>query len=196
MAINNKIEGDVPSYVDLPAVLGGTLLALALSIVFAHFGGALGLAINPDTVWEQDTALGHLFAVVLWFLWIQIVASLAGGYFAGRMRQPVAGAPKHEREVRDGAHGLLVWAAGTVLVTIALSIASALAAFVSVEPTIVEEATREPALLAIDQNAAIITAFAISSISLVSGVASWWAAAKGGEHRDQSLDYSKVGLFG
>jgi hypothetical protein len=51
----------------------------------------------------------------LWFLWVAITSFGAGGYLAGRLRRPAPGASLDEVEVRDGAHGLLVWATGTIL---------------------------------------------------------------------------------
>ena len=43
---------------------------------------------------------------------------MAGGYLAGRMRQPTFDSTKDERKVRDATHGLLVWATGALLITI------------------------------------------------------------------------------
>jgi hypothetical protein len=40
---------------------------------------------------------------------------MAGGYLAGRMRRRALDASEHESDVRDGTHGLLVWALGTLL---------------------------------------------------------------------------------
>src|SRR5688572_6111705 len=51
---------------------------------------------------------------------------LVGGYFAGRFRRPYAEGATEERERRDGAHGLLVWALALVIgVAIAFMAASA-----------------------------------------------------------------------
>jgi len=57
----------------------------------------------------------------LWALWVTISACAAGGYLAGRMRRPVRDGTAHERQMRDGAHGLVVWAAGALLVAILTS---------------------------------------------------------------------------
>jgi hypothetical protein len=40
---------------------------------------------------------------------------MAGGYLTGRMRRRAFDATPHESDVRDGTHGLLVWALGTLL---------------------------------------------------------------------------------
>ena len=40
---------------------------------------------------------------------------MAGGYLTGRMRRRFHDATEHESDVRDGAHGLLVWAGALVV---------------------------------------------------------------------------------
>jgi hypothetical protein len=66
-------------------------------------------------------------ALALWFTWITVSSFVAGGYITGRMRRPIDGATTHERHVRDGVHGLVVWAVAVVIGTslATLSIASA-----------------------------------------------------------------------
>jgi hypothetical protein len=179
-------------YVDLPAIIAGTILALAISVILAHFGSSVGLAYTTEAEWDQDTAIGKLVAMGLWLLWVQVLASLAGGYVAGRMRQSVPGAREHEREMRDGIHGILVWAAGTVAVVVGVAMASALAAAVTTDP---EAAERAEEVLDMQRNAGVIVAFATAAASLVSGVAAWWAATLGGEHRDQGVDHSRYVSF-
>jgi hypothetical protein len=46
---------------------------------------------------------------------VQISSFMAGGYLAGRMRRRFHDASEHESDVRDGAHGLLVWAGALVI---------------------------------------------------------------------------------
>jgi ABC-type Fe3+ transport system permease subunit len=190
------LEKDVPTYVDCYAIAGGTILALAISIVFLQFGGALGLSMTDELPWDQQgTPSGSVLAIGLWLLWVQVLASLAGGYFAGRMRQPVEGAPENERETRDGAHGLIVWAAGTVLVTIGVTIASSLAALVA-DPGTTDQVTQQAEnILELERRASIIFAFIAASTSLVAGVAAWWAATKGGDHRDNALSHNHYVTF-
>jgi hypothetical protein len=54
-------------------------------------------------------------AAASWMLWTQISSFMAGGYLAGRMRRRFHDATEHESDVRDGAHGLLVWAGALVI---------------------------------------------------------------------------------
>lgn len=70
------------------------------------------------------------------------------------MRRPVAGAMDHEREIRDGAHGLLVWSTGTVAVAIALGMIAALMVLTN-EPHL-SVAGKTPDTLQMERNATII----------------------------------------
>lgn len=191
MAIE-RMDSSSSSYVDLPAIIAGTILALAISLVFLQFGSAIGLSISAKTEWEEGSAFGRMLATGLWILWIQILASLAGGYLAGRMRRPVAGGAEHEREMRDGMHGLLVWASGTIAVAVGAAIAAALA---SLAPETAAAAERTEALIRLEENAAIIIAFTAAATSFISAVAAWWAATMGGEHRDNAIDHSRYVSF-
>lgn len=103
------------SYVGWAAVIAGALTAAAISFVLFAFGSAIGLtAISP---WPDAGLPWWLLMIVaaLWFLLVQIGSYSAGGYLAGRLRAPVAGATADEVQFRDGAHGFLVWALGVVI---------------------------------------------------------------------------------
>jgi heme/copper-type cytochrome/quinol oxidase subunit 2 len=99
------------------AIFGGAVLSAAITTVMAAFGSAIGLSlVSADTA--RSTGMTALtIAAGLWAIWITVSACWAGGYLAGRMRRPAADASDHERRVRDGAHGLVVWAAGALIVT-------------------------------------------------------------------------------
>jgi hypothetical protein len=102
-------------YVDWPAILAGSVLAMALSFVLLAFGSAIGLSMASVQPGEGVSLRWIGIASGLWFIWVAITCFCAGGYLAGRLRRPVPGASSDEVEVRDGAHGLLVWATGAVL---------------------------------------------------------------------------------
>ena len=102
-------------YVDWPAILAGTVLAVALSFVLLTFGSAIGLSVVSFEAREGASMFWLAVVSGLWFIWVAITSFGAGGYLAGRLRRPAAGASVDEVEVRDGAHGLLVWATGTLL---------------------------------------------------------------------------------
>lgn len=184
------------SYTDWCAIMGGTVLAIAISLVLLNFGAVAGFADNLDTTVDNITAV-KVFTVGIWLLWIQMIASLAGGYLAGRLRTAVGTTTEHERDMRDGAHGLLVWASSTVLVAIGAAAVAAVSAIGAgmtgnageAEATLTEAAQR------ISDNAAIIFAFAAAASSLVAGVVSWWAATVGGDHRDNNIDLTRYFSF-
>lgn len=181
------------SYVDLPAIFGGAVLAIAISLVLVNFGAAIGLTIPHEYHAEGENAWISIIVVGLWGIWVQVLASLAGGYLAGRMRRPIAGAQSHEREMRDGAHGVLVWATGTVTISIALGLSAALMALTNEPDIAMPEKT--PDVLQMEHNAIIIFAFITASTSLIAAVTSWWAATMGGEHRDNAVDHSRYIAF-
>lgn len=107
------------SYLDWGAVIAGIIFASAISIVLLSFGSALGLAFASFS--SKTYAIGAGIGVALWFIWVEVSSFMAGGYLAGRLRKTLGGTSAHETEVRDGSHGLLVWA-GCVLVGASLAL--------------------------------------------------------------------------
>lgn len=102
-------------YVDWGAIIAGGVLAAAISSIFLAFGSAIGLTLVSPYRGESASPTALLIAAALWLLWIQISSFVGGGYLAGRMRRRIGDAVQHEVEMRDGCHGLLVWAVGVVL---------------------------------------------------------------------------------
>jgi hypothetical protein len=102
-------------YVDWPAIFAGATLAVALSFVLLTFGSAIGLSVASFEPGEGVSLFWLGIASGLWFVWVAITSFAAGGYVAGRLRRPVPGASPDEVEVRDGAHGVLVWATGALV---------------------------------------------------------------------------------
>ena len=108
-------DRDQSSYVDWAAIIAGIVLATAISVVLISFGSAVGLnfldfgygtGVNPIVVG---------IVAASWFLWVQISSFMAGGYLTGRLRRRHFDANEDESDLRDGAHGLLVWAGAAVL---------------------------------------------------------------------------------
>lgn len=109
------VPGEAKSYIDWAAVVAGAVLSSAISLVLLTFGAAIGLSmISP---FEGEGTSGPVFAIALglWVLWVVVSSFIAGGYLAGRMRRRAWDATPHEVEVRDGAHGLTVWALGVLV---------------------------------------------------------------------------------
>ena len=113
------------SYVEWSAIFAGAVVASAIIVLMTAFGSAIGLSLVSP--YHGPSPIIFYIALALWFTWITVSSFVAGGYITGRMRRPVDGATLHEVHVRDGVHGLVVWAVavaiGTSLAT--LSIASA-----------------------------------------------------------------------
>ena len=109
------VGDEARSYVDWPAIFAGATIAAAISLVLLTFGTALGLSLT--SAHEGQSASLFWIAVVggLWLLWVQVSASMAGGYLAGRMRRRHGDATEYESDIRDGSHGLVVWAVATLV---------------------------------------------------------------------------------
>ena len=100
-------------YLDWGAVIAGVIFATAISVVLLAFGSGLGLAFTSLST--KSYAVGAGIGAALWFIWVEVSSFMAGGYLAGRLRRSFTSASEHEIEVRDGSHGLLVWAGCVVL---------------------------------------------------------------------------------
>ena len=109
------VAGGDASYVDWAAIVAGAVLAAAISLVLLSFGSAIGLGITSPLPGEGVSFFWFAIAAGLWLLWVQISSFMAGGYLAGRLRRRVGDATEDEVDVRDGSHGLLVWAVGTLI---------------------------------------------------------------------------------
>lgn len=113
--VDTSTSRESASYVDWSAIFAGIIFASAISVVFISFGSAIGL--NFVDFNSREGAPGLLIGVAAasWFLWVQVSSLMAGGYLAGRLRRRHFDATEDESDVRDGAHGLIVWAGATVL---------------------------------------------------------------------------------
>jgi hypothetical protein len=106
------------SYVQWGPIIGGAVLATAISTIMTIFGSAIGLSMVSANFDRTASLAAFAVAGALWALWVTVSSCAAGGYLAGRMRQPAADADPDEAKVRDATHGLLVWATGALLITI------------------------------------------------------------------------------
>ncbi|QGM97104.1 hypothetical protein [Methylocystis parvus] len=106
------------SAVDWGAILAGVAVATAISFVMAAFGSGIGLSLASP--YEGASPMTHAIALALWVIWVTVASYAAGGYVCGRLRRRNIDAPREEAEVRDGAHGLTVWATCMIIVALAL----------------------------------------------------------------------------
>lgn len=188
MAAGQQIE--ITNRLEWGVILAGGFAAVAISIVLSQFGLAIGLSADAP-LRAENLASWQVIATGIWLLWIQLIASLIGGYIAGRMRTP-SQVISHEVEVQDGIHGAIVWALGTVSVFIFAAIAAAYATHIAmITGTYQSPDTMTDA----ERNTAILFAFGAVTSSIVSLVVAWWAATQGGEHRDNKVDLSELLSF-
>lgn len=106
-------------YMDWPAILGGSVVAVAVGSVFAGFGAALGLS----TISAEPGAGSFNFMVIVTAVWIMVTlvsSYMTGGYIAGRMRRRIDTATADEITARDGINGLVVWGLGIVVSVLVL----------------------------------------------------------------------------
>ena len=103
------------SYVEWSAIFAGAIVASAIIVLMTAFGSAIGLSLVSP--YHGASPIIFYIALALWFIWITVSSFVAGGYIAGRMRRPIDGATIHESHVRDGVHGLVVWAVAVAIGT-------------------------------------------------------------------------------
>lgn len=116
------------SSVDWAVIIAGGVLATAISFILITFGSAIGLSLTSPYTGQSVSMLFLAVASGLWVIWVQISSFMAGAYLTGRLRRRLPDAGPHEVEVRDGCHGLLVWAAGVLVgATLAASVAGSVA---------------------------------------------------------------------
>ena len=106
---------DSGSYLDWGSIIGGIVLASAISVVMLAFGSAIGLSYSSTSLSANGYAIGAGIGAALWFIWVQVSSFMAGAYLTGRLRKRKTDSTEHEVEVRDGSHGVLVWAGGVLI---------------------------------------------------------------------------------
>ena len=109
------------SHIDWAAIFVGALLATAVAFVLNSFGAAIGLSVLSPFDGDGIGNVGVLIAVALWVIWVLVSSYMAGAYITGRMRRRLFDASEHESDVRDGVHGLAVWALGVLLSAVVVS---------------------------------------------------------------------------
>ena len=117
LAIDSAAPSSAPtSYVDWGSIIAGSVVAAAISTLMTTFGAAIGLSATSPFSGQGLSAKALGIATALWVLWVGLSSFMVGGYLAGRLRRRVHDASESESDVRDGAHGLVVWAIGTLMI--------------------------------------------------------------------------------
>ena len=102
-------------YVQWGPIVAGAFAAAALGLVLDAFAAAVGLAVSSTAPTWRDSSAALWLLSGIYLILVAIAAYGLGGYIAGRMRDRLAEGTAMDRETRDGTHGLLVWALGTLL---------------------------------------------------------------------------------
>ncbi len=110
-------------HIQWSAVVAGAAAAAALATVLHAFAGVIGLAVSSTAPTWRDASFALWFLSGLYLILVALTAYGLGGYVAGRLRSGLTGGTVDEIEVRDGAHGLLVWALATLLTGLLLAMA-------------------------------------------------------------------------
>jgi hypothetical protein len=117
--VANTAVAETPSgvaYVDWAPIMAGAVVAAAISTVMSAFGAAIGLSATSPVSGSAISGTAWIVATAIWVLWIAVSSFVAGGYLAGRMRRRIHDASEHESDIRDGVHGIIVWAIGALLI--------------------------------------------------------------------------------
>jgi len=114
-------------YPEWGPIVAGAIAAAALALVLQAFAVAIGLSVSSTAPTWRDAS----FALVLLSGLYVVLAALAsyglGGYLAGLMCMRRLSS-REDADLRDGLHGLLVWALATLLAAlIGLATAQSLA---------------------------------------------------------------------
>ena len=124
-AIRHAVQADIvePSVprVSWAAVLAGAVTSLALTLVLLSFGAGMGFSVVSP--WGNSGVAATTFKIGtgLYFIVMAMISSAIGGYLAGRLRTKWVGVQTTEVHFRDTAHGLLAWAAASVLGAVLLA---------------------------------------------------------------------------
>jgi hypothetical protein len=124
MSTTPILAGEVPrdgGAVSWGAVIAGAVGAAVLSLVLFVLGTGLGLAVVSP--WAHDGISGTTATVstIAWITFVQLAASVLGGYLAGRLRSRWVTVHTNEVFFRDTAHGFLAWGVSTLLMATLLS---------------------------------------------------------------------------
>src|SRR6187401_3276412 len=109
------------SAVSWAAVLAGAVGAAALSLVLFLLGTGLGLAAASPWAGEGISGSTAGVSTIIWVTVVQLLASVLGGYLAGRLRTRWVTVHTNEVFFRDTAHGFLAWAVATLLMATLMS---------------------------------------------------------------------------
>jgi hypothetical protein len=111
----NIALNDSQATVSWRAVLAGSTLSLAITLILLAFGIGMGFSVVSPWANSGVSATTFTLAGGIYLIVVAMLSSTIGGYLAGRMRSQWRTVHEHERYFRDTAHGVLVWALATIV---------------------------------------------------------------------------------
>src|SRR5215203_1687376 len=125
MANDTTVNTRWNSPVSWAPVIAGAITAAALALVLHSFAIAIGLGVSSTAPTWRDASIALFVLSGVYLIAVALASYGLGGYVAGTLRSKFDGVDTEEMEIRDGIHGLLVWALATLL-TVALVAVGAL----------------------------------------------------------------------
>jgi len=163
------------SGVEWGAIGAGALAAIGATIILLALAGGSGIAAVRPWAFNATPPETFGFWVAAAMIVTQWLASVLGGYMAGRLRKKWVGIRTDEVFFRDTAHGFLAWALATVFMAALFSLLTSMAA-----------ATAPAAAPSAEAQAAAATYSRFTALSfLIGAFIAAVAAAWGGWDRDE-----------
>lgn len=176
-SISDVVAEENQSAVSWDAILAGAAATIAMMFVLLSLCAGFGLKISPR--WPTGLSASDFTPILgATFIAAQIVASMLGGYLAGRLRTKWLHVHDHEVHFRDTAHGLLAWAASVVGLLVLAALLTTAAPAVTPSEVSSAEALRAARLGA-------QLSFFLGVGALASAFSASVAAAIGGMRRDE-----------
>jgi hypothetical protein len=178
------IQPDGPA-LSWAAILGGTVTAIAVSLVLFTIGSGFGLM--EASPWPGLGPKPTTFSIGagIWLIVVQWLSAAVGGYIAGRCRMRWPSLHQHETFFRDTAHGLVTWSLATVIVAAVAVGAATLAGVVDAAAQMPPPVSPSPSEADAARKVATAIAFFTGISMLVGAFIACVAAAIGGGLRDR-----------
>src|SRR5688572_6579009 len=112
VVLPSSTSGD-SSAVSWGAVFAGAVGAAAFSLILILLGTGLGLSVVSPWANDGISATTASVSTIVWITVVQLLASVLGGYLAGRLRSRWVTVHTNEVYFRDTAHGFLAWSVAT-----------------------------------------------------------------------------------
>jgi hypothetical protein len=103
-------------YLEWGPVIAGAIAASALALVLHAFALAIGLSVGSTAPTWRDASFALFLLSGLYVVLAALASYGFGGYLAGLMRARLTS--RGDADLRDGLHGLLVWALATLLTAV------------------------------------------------------------------------------